>query len=275
MSRSRDAEDLRLALDATRAAATLVRGYFRGPLDVRHKSPNQPLTEADLAADALLHDRLLSARPDYGWLSEETADTPDRLARARVWIVDPIDGTRSFIAGRPEFSISVALAEDGVARLGVVHNPATGEIFWALRGAGAFAGGEENGADGGTPLRAEPAPGAELLASRSDLTAAWLQDVGRGWSLRPLGSTAYKLALVAAGRAAGYVTRGARSEWDLCAGALLIEEAGGAITDALGVGLAFNRASPHVHGVIAAAPALHAQLVARGGAHVRRRKEDR
>lgn len=275
MSRSRDAEDLRLALDATRAAAALVRGYFRGPLDVRHKSPNQPLTEADLAADALLHDRLLSARPDYGWLSEETADTPDRLTRARVWIVDPIDGTRSFIAGRPEFSISVALAEDGVARLGVVHNPATGEIFWALRGAGAFAGGEENGADGGTPLRAEPAPGAELLASRSDLTAAWLQDVGRGWSLRPLGSTAYKLALVAAGRAAGYVTRGARSEWDLCAGALLIEEAGGAITDALGVGLAFNQASPHVHGVIAAAPALHAQLVARGGAHVRRRKEDR
>ncbi|MGH7444773.1 MAG: inositol monophosphatase family protein, partial [Longimicrobiales bacterium] len=192
---ARDDEDLRLALDATRAAAEVVRRYYRGPLDVRHKSPNQPLTDADLAADALLRERLLATRPDYGWLSEETADTPDRLSRSRVWIVDPIDGTRSFIAGRPEFSISVGLAEDGVARLGVVHNPATREVFWALRGGGAFAAGEEQAdlADG-TRLRAEPVPGAELLASRADLSAPWLQEVGRGWTLRPIGSTAYKVA---------------------------------------------------------------------------------
>lgn len=262
----RDAEDLRLALDATRAAADVVRTYYRTPLDVRHKSPNQPLTDADLAADALLRERLLAARPDYGWLSEETADTPARLARSRVWIVDPIDGTRSFIAGRPEFSISVGLAEDGVARLGVVHNPATREIFWARRGAGAFAAGEEEtDAAAARRLRAEPAPGADLLASRGDLSAPWLQKVARGWTLRPIGSTAYKVALVAAGRAAAYMTRGQRSEWDLCAAVVLMEEAGGRITDSTGRPLAFNDRSTNVRGVIAAPPALHEQLLARGG----------
>ncbi len=271
---ARDVADLRLALEATAAAADVVRRYYRGPLNVRHKTPNQPLTEADLAADALLHERLLHGRADYGWLSEETADTEDRLERQRVWIVDPIDGTRSFIAGRPEFSISVGLAENGVPRLGVIHNPATREVFWAVRDGGAFAAGEEQVPKGGARLRAEPVPGAELVASRSDLAAPWLQEVGRGWTLRPLGSTAYKLALVAAGRAAGYLTRGARSEWDLCAGALLIEEAGGRITDAMGEKLAFNRRSTNVRGVIAAAPGLHEQLMARGGAKARR-KEDR
>jgi myo-inositol-1(or 4)-monophosphatase len=270
----RDAEDLQCALAATAAAAIVVRRYYGGPLDVRHKSPNQPLTDADLAADALLHERLLEGRPGYGWLSEETADSPDRLTRDRVWIVDPIDGTRSFIARRPEYSISVGLAEHGVPRVGVVHNPATREVFWAVRGGGAFAAGEDEVAAGGRALRARPVPGAELVASRSDLRAAWLQEVGRGWTLRPLGSTAYKLALVAAGRAAGYITRGARSEWDLCAGALLIEEAGGRITDATGQGLVFNRRTTDVHGVIAAAPELHAQLLERGGAQARR-KEDR
>ncbi len=261
--RVRDEQDLELALDAARAAADVVRSYIGRNLDVRHKSPNQPLTEADLAADRLLRERLGSARPEYGWLSEETADSPDRLGRRSVWIVDPIDGTRSFIAGRPEFSISVGLAVDGVPRAGVIVNPATREMFHAVRGGGAYWR-EENG---GEPhrLRAEPRPGAELVASRSDVKARWLQEIGRGWTLRPLGSTAYKLALVAAGRAAGYITRGRRSEWDLCAGVLLVEEAGGRITDASGAPIPFNRRDTDVEGVIAAPQGLHAQLLAHGG----------
>ena len=258
-------EDLQLALSATRAAADIIRRYYGTALNVRHKSPNQPLTEADLAADALLRATLMGARPDYGWLSEETVDTPDRLAHDRVWIVDPMDGTRSFIAGRPEFSISVGVAERGVAMAGVVHNPATREVFWCTRGGGAFAGDEGAPMDQGRPLDARPVPGAELLASRSDMARPWLQQLGRGWTLKPVGSTAYKLALVAAGRAVAYVTRGARSEWDLCAGALLIEEAGGLITDARGEPLKFNNRSPNVRGVIAARAPLHAQLLARAG----------
>src|SRR5690606_4407700 len=111
-ARARDDADLALAVEAARAAAEVIRSFAGKQLDVRHKSPNQPLTAADLAADALLRERLHGSRPDYGWLSEETADSPDRLERQSVWIVDPIDGTRSFIAGRPEYSISVGLAVD-------------------------------------------------------------------------------------------------------------------------------------------------------------------
>jgi myo-inositol-1(or 4)-monophosphatase len=263
---NRDLDDVTLALDAARAAAEVIRSFANRPLGVRHKSPNQPLTEADLAADALLRERLIGARPDYGWLSEESADSPDRLGRERVWIVDPIDGTRSFIAGRPEYSISIGLAVAGEARAGVVHNPATREVFWAVRDVGAFHTDEGAALEAGIRLHARPAPGAELLASRSDLTRPWMQELARGYALKPLGSTAYKLCMVAAGRAAGYATRGARSEWDVCAGALLIDEAGGRITDARGERIRFNLGSPHVRGVVAAAGDLHARLVARGGA---------
>jgi len=267
--RVRDEQDLVLALDAARAAAEVVRSYIGRNLGVRHKSPDQPLTEADLAADRLLRERLLAARPDYGGLSEETADSEERLGRQSVWIVDPIDGTRSFIAGRPEFSISVGLAVNGTPRVGVIVNPATREVFHAVRGQGAYSS-EENG-DEPHLLRAEPRPGAELVASRSDVKAQWLQEIGRGWTLRPLGSTAYKLALVAAGRAAGYITRGRRSEWDLCAGVLLVEEAGGRITDAKGRPISFNRRDTDVEGVIAAPHRLHAQLLAYGGKGQKRR----
>lgn len=267
--RSRDQDDLELALQAARAAADVVRSYIGRSLGVRHKSPDQPLTEADLAADALLRERLRGARPEYGWLSEETADSPERMERNAVWIVDPIDGTRSFIAGRPEFSISVGLAVDGVPRVGVIVNPATREIFHAVRGQGAFWRDELG--DEPRPLRAEPRPGAELVASRSDVKAPWLQAIGGGWTLRPIGSTAYKLALVAAGRAAGYITRGRRSEWDVCAGVLLVEEAGGRITDATGAAIPFNRRDTDIDGVIAASARLHVQLLANGGKHGRSR----
>jgi len=112
--------DLALAVEAARAAGEVVMRRFGGEQPVTYKGPDQPLTPADLEADDVLRARLLGARPDYGWLSEETADAPDRLGRVRVWIVDPLDGTRSFIAGRPEFAISIALAERGRAVLGAV-----------------------------------------------------------------------------------------------------------------------------------------------------------
>lgn len=256
--------DLDLALAAARAAGEAIMRSFRSRQEVRHKSPDQPVTDADLEADAILAERLLRHRPDYGWLSEESADRPDRLQRHRVWVVDPIDGTRSFIAGYREFAVSVGLVEAGEAVLGVVLNPARDEAFWATRHGGAFRARHwAGGTDGAQPLRiSDPAPGRtpDLLASRSEIARREFADFGE-WHVRPVGSTAYKLAGVAAGRGHAFVSRGPKSEWDLAAGALLVEEAGGRVTDVVGRALRYNGRDPYVHGVLAAPTGLHARLL--------------
>jgi myo-inositol-1(or 4)-monophosphatase len=263
--------DLELAVRAARRAGDVVLRYFRTELDVTHKGPDQPLTRADLEADALLRAELLGARPGYGWLSEETADSPDRLGRRRVWIVDPIDGTRSFIAGRPEFAISIGLVEDGAVLAGVVFNPALDTLYGATLGGGAFmeAPGSPQqrlavAADGGTP---------GLLASRSEIAAGEFDPIRDHFEIRPLGSTAYKLVLVAAGAAAAFLSRGPKSEWDVCAGALIVREAGGRVTDSAGAEPAFNRQDPAVDGIVASNGALHDDLLRRiaGLPPVRRR----
>jgi myo-inositol-1(or 4)-monophosphatase len=255
--------DVDLAVAAARSAGETVMRYFGRDLVVEHKSPGQPLTEADLAADALIRELLTGARPDYGWLSEETADGPDRLARERVWIVDPIDGTRSFIAGRPEFSISIALAEHGRPVVGVVYNPARDELYSAARGKGAW------GVTGGGPARPlRVGTGAvrdqlSMLASRSEIAAGEFDPFRGGWRLEPVGSTAYKLARVAAGVGDAFLSRGPKSEWDICAGVLLVEEAGGRVTDLAAGEPRFNRADPYVHGVVASNVELHRSLLQR------------
>jgi myo-inositol-1(or 4)-monophosphatase len=245
---------------ATRWAGAAIMRHFGSSLQVHHKSPCQPVTIADLEADALLRDALLGARPDYGWLSEESLESPDRLHRWRVWIVDPIDGTRSFIAARPEFSISVALVDSGSVVLGVVYNPATDELFHAMRGDGAFlsrAGAEAE------PLRVSgrhDSP-ATLLASRGEIQAGELEPFTGAYRVQRVGSTAYKLARIAGGQADAYLSRGLKSEWDICAGVLLVTEAGGRVTDARGREPAFNRPEPLVHGVLAAGEYWHTQLL--------------
>jgi myo-inositol-1(or 4)-monophosphatase len=257
------AADVALAIDAARRAGEVVMRYFGRDLVVEHKAPGQPLTEADLAADALLRELLTGARPDYGWLSEETVDGPDRLERERVWIVDPIDGTRSFIAGHPEFTISIGLAERGRAAAGVVYNPARDELFHATRGGGAFLA-----ADGGParPLRVGNGAVEDqlmMLASRSEIAAGEFDPFHGGWRVEPVGSTAYKLARIAAGSADAYLSRGPKSEWDICAGVLLVAEAGGRATDLSNREPRFNSADPYVHGMIATNGALHESLMQR------------
>jgi myo-inositol-1(or 4)-monophosphatase len=263
-------DDLLLAVAAACEAGRGIMGAFGREHRVVDKGPDQPLTAADLAADRALRERLSGARPDYGWLSEETADGPARLGRRLVWVVDPIDGTRSFIQGRREFAVSVGLAREGTAVLGVVHNPATGEVYWAVRGRGAFlaeaAGDAVAVLRAGRPLRVrgpDAAGPASFVASRSELAAGELESIRGDARMVPTGSTAYKLARVAAGRADAYVSRGPKSEWDVCAGMLLVEEAGGAATDTEGAPVVYNRPHPFVRGVIAANPELHEQLVAR------------
>ena len=263
LSRADVAADLALVLHAIGRAGAGVMRAFGTTLEVTLKAPDQPLTAADLEADALLRELLGGARPEYGWLSEETADHPDRLARERVWIVDPIDGTRSFIAGRPEFSISIGLAERGTALLGAVLNPATAELYWAVQGAGAW-----RQAPGETPVREqrlavrEDAVPPLLLASRSELAAGEFAPFEAEWRMQPTGSTAYKLARLAEGRGSAFLSRGPKSEWDICAGALIVTEAGGRVTDLHGRAPGYNREDPYVHGILAAAPATHARLLA-------------
>lgn len=257
--------DLDLALAATHAAGEAIMRGFRSDQEVRHKGPDQPVTDADLEADRILAERLRGERPDYGWLSEETVDRPDRLERERVWVVDPIDGTGSFIAGYREFAVSVALVEAGAAIVGVVYNPARDEVFWAAKGSGAFRARHwAGGAERARPLVVEdPPPGRtpELLASRAETAGDELVSFAGEWHVRPVGSTAYKLAGVAAGTGDAFISRGPKSEWDVAAGALLVEEAGGKVSDLRGERLRFNRPDPYVHGVIAAPPGLHARLL--------------
>lgn len=257
--------DLELALSAAHVAGEAIMPSFRSNPTVRHKSPDQPVTDADLAADAILAERLREARPDYGWLSEETVDRPDRLERDRVWIVDPLDGTWSFIAGYREFAVSVGLVADGEAVVGVVYNPARDEVFWATKGGGAFRARHwSGGREGARPLAIEDPPRGfrpALLASRSEVANDELAPLTAGWHVRPCGSTAYKLAAVASGIGHGFMSRGPKQEWDVAAGALMVAEAGGRVTDLRGAELRYNRPDPYVHGVLAAAQGLHATLL--------------
>lgn len=254
--------DLALAVRAARDAGAIAMRSFGREMDVTHKSPGQPVTAADLEADACIRDIMRHARPDDGWLSEETADRPDRLDRARVWIVDPIDGTRSFIAGRPEFAVSIGLAVHGSAVVGVVYNPARDELFCAVCGGGAWL--ERDGRR--DALRVKPASlesDVVMLASRSEIASGEFDPFRDDWRIEPMGSTAYKLACVAAGRGQAFVSRGSKSEWDVCAGMLLVREAGGCAGDLHGTAPRFNGADPYVHGVVAAAVPAYGALLRR------------
>ena len=213
------------------------------------------MTSADLEADAALREHLSGAFPDYGWLSEETADNPARLSRRRVWIVDPLDGTKEFIKGIPEFVVAIALAEDGVPVLGVTYNPIKRELFWAARGAGCYLD------DSLVHVTAAPGlAGSVVLASRSETARGDWKAYKDQFAAHPIGSVAYKLALVAAGKADGTFTASPKSEWDIASGAALLAEAGGVMTDIHGNPIRFNREQVKLDGFVAAGPALHAAL---------------
>ncbi|PYV13202.1 MAG: 3'(2'),5'-bisphosphate nucleotidase CysQ [Acidobacteria bacterium] len=242
---------MKFAVDAVRRAGAAILSYFRGSYELKEKSKGNPVTSADLAADALLREAFARDFPEDGWLSEETADSADRLARQRVWVVDPLDGTKEFVRGRPEFATSVALVEGGAPRLAVVYNPARDELFTAEEGKGAW--------QGATRLRVSTRArleGAHILASRSEVSARFLGPLRDLATVESIGSVAYKLALVAAGRGDLTLSVRPKSEWDLAAGVLLVGEAGGIATDVAGDPMLFNRPEPRIAGVLAANPEL-------------------
>jgi len=255
------ADDLKLLIDAARVAGELAL-TFDGPVTRRWDKPDEagPVTEADLAVNRRLEEDLRGARPGYGWLSEESEDGPERLDADRVFVIDPIDGTRSFIDGSGTWAHSIALVEDGEVIAGVVYLPARGKLYAAAKGQGVTLNGSPVRASGHAKLQ-----GAEVLATRPNMDAAlWpggVPDLKR--SHRP--SLAYRLALVAEGRFDGMLTFRDSWEWDIAAGALLVAEAGARVSDGQGAPLRFNNARPKLPGLIAATDPIHAALLrARG-----------
>ncbi len=232
---------------AVKRAGREVLEQSRGGFETSRKADRSPVTSADLAANEILRHALTTAFPDDGWMSEESPDTPARLARSRVWIVDPIDGTQYFIKGVPQYAISVALVDHTQPVLGAVYNPATEELFSAIRGRGACLNGE--------PLPAPTGPTGDrlsILVNPARLNGDALRPFACHARLRPMGSIAYSLALVAAGRADGAVNFDSLHEWDVAAGWLLVNEAGGTTSDSHGRGIAYNQAIPSVRGTFAA-----------------------
>lgn len=216
------------------------------------KSPGSPVCEVDLDVDRLLHARLSSLLPDAGWLSEETADKPDRLARRRIWVVDPIDGTRDYIRGRAGWCVSIALVEDGNPVIGVLDAPARGEVWRALDGRGAYRNGERIAAGARVELPGARVPVDALPKADRDLVA-----------VEKPNSIALRIAMVAADRADLVATLRWGNEWDIAAAVLVAREAGAGVSDALGLPLVFNKPDPRAYGVLASAAGIHDAAVER------------
>jgi myo-inositol-1(or 4)-monophosphatase len=264
--------ELDLAREAALSAGEILERYFRERgFEIDQKGKDNPVTTADFEADNEIKRLLCPPFPQYGWLSEETADNPDRLSCQRVWIVDPLDGTKEFIKGIPEFVVAIALAEDGRPILGVTYNPIKREFFWCSRGGGCYM--ENGGAFPGCSLellersshrvRVTPTPTLEhatVLASRSETSRGEWKNYEGKLRVNPIGSVAYKLALVAAGRADATFTRTPKSEWDIASGAALIVEAGGRITDIDGSEMRFNKPSVKLKGFVASNNLLHDEI---------------
>jgi myo-inositol-1(or 4)-monophosphatase len=230
--------------------------FTAGAIDTEYKLGHDPVTEADRAADAVLRKELL--RDGEGWLSEESVDDLSRLQKSRVWVVDPLDGTREFVAGIPEYCISVAMVEDGVPVAGGICNPASNEIFLGSLETGVTYNGKPARPSDRTTL-----PGSLILASRSEVKRGeWQQFQNGDYRIRPMGSVAYKLALVAAGRADVTFTLTPKNEWDVAAGAALVESAGGFVATLDNAPLRCNNRNPLLTGLMASGPSLREPLLA-------------
>jgi myo-inositol-1(or 4)-monophosphatase len=250
--------DFGLLKQAVTDAGSLALDYFRRDLAVSRKADGSEVSEADLAVDAALMHALLEPRPAYGWLSEESEDDQKRLDRRAVWMVDPIDGTNAFLRHVPEWTVSAALVEDGLPVLGMVFNPATGEFFHAVRGGGAYLNDRRIEVSGRDAIE-----GARIIASGGLFKKRIWKEPWPGVESRWVNSVAYRLALVGAGQADATLSLSAKSEWDLAAGVLVVEEAGGTVTDHRGRGFLFNAPVPKFDSLVAAPPLLHAHLVER------------
>lgn len=242
--------------EVVKAAGREVMQHQGSPDGSWEKGKDDPVTLADLASDKLLRERLLALCPECGWQSEETVDDRSRLDKDWVWVVDPLDGTKEFLHQTPEFTISVGLVHNGVPKLGVVFNPATMEMFAGAEGAPVTYMGTEAGV---SEERFRAA--ASIAVSASEYKRGEFDEVAATMHLRPIGSVAYKLALVAAGQVDVFYTLTPRCEWDICAGVYLVQAAGGRATEKDGNQVVFNKPEGKTRSLVAANPNLHADLL--------------
>ena len=254
-ARDRLARDVALLTDTVREAGALALSLFRTELKNWTKGASSPVSEADIRVNDLIEGRLRSATPDYGWLSEESADDPSRLGKHLVWIVDPIDGTRGYLAGREDWCVSVALVEEASPLLAAVFVPASDEFFFAMRGQGATRNGIRIHATSGTGLDFSRVAGPKPLVERLNSSSEEIV-------LHPrIGSLALRLCRVAHGALDAAFAGGQSRDWDLAAANLIVQEANGRMTALSGDTIAYNRREV-THGVLVAAGRdRHASIV--------------
>ena len=257
-----EADDLALLTEAAQGAGEIARRYFGGTYKQWDKGKGEPVTEADLAIDKYLRERLTAARPDYGWLSEESVDNEERKATRRTFIVDPIDGTIAFLKSKPHFTHALAIVEDGRPITAVVLNPITRECFAAQAGRGATLDGEP-----AHPSVTHMVEGCRMLAPKALFEhPAWSSAPNVPWPpmhVEQRNSIAYRLALVGAGIFDAAISLSSKHDWDLAAGDLIVQESGGRITDHRGQILRYNSAVPIQRSMVAAGPSLHPLLIER------------
>ena len=253
-------DDLSLLIGAARDAGAILREYFtRGSKAWEKPDAAGPVTEADMAANTALHDRLTAARPGYAWLSEEGPDDPTRLDSSCAFVVDPLDGTRAFIEGDHSWSLALSVVDAGRVSAAVVYLPMRDMLYAARRGEGATL----NGRKLAVRPRAE-LDGATVRSSRPNFEPWHWREAKVPEARRQFRSSlAYRLSLVAEGRYDAMLRLRPAREWDVAAGSLLVEEAGGRITDRKGADLRFNQPDPVLNGLIAAAPSLHGNILSR------------
>ena len=249
------AHEREVAESLAHQAGAILLHYRRTGFDVDHKtSADDPVTVADREASELIVAGLRAAFPDDGLLSEEMLDSPDRLGRARVWIIDPIDGTKGYVDGTPDYCVSIGLAVNGEARLGVVLAPENDELFTGIVGQGVW----KNGQPAGFSSRS---PQSSVLAVSDTEYARELHAYDLP-TMKPSGSIALKMARIAAGEADATFTMSPRSEWDIAAGMALIAAAGGMTTRRNGQPILLNNERPSIErGILAGRPDVLAWLV--------------
>lgn len=235
-----------------REAGRIAAGRCGTPFERWEKTPGHPVCDIDIEVDAFLREHLSELDPEAGWLSEETLDTSDRIERRRLWVVDPIDGTRDYLRGRPGWCVSVALVDERMPLIGVLDAPARGEHWTAEKGRGAWRNGERLRVSDRRSLAGARVPADPLPEADRDLVAVPKPN-----------SIALRIALVAAGEADLVATLRWGFEWDIAAAALIAAEAGATATGALGQPLAFNSASGEAFGVLVATPGIHSAAVER------------
>jgi myo-inositol-1(or 4)-monophosphatase len=253
-------ERIHSALEASRQ---VFARFTPGAIEAEYKVGHDPVTEADRALDAVLRKELL--RSGEGWLSEESVDDPIRLQHSRVWVVDPLDGTREFVQGIPEFCVSIGYVENGRPVAGGICNPATNEMFL-----GSIESGVTYNGNPAQPSQRKTLDGALILASRSEVKRGeWKAFENSGFTIRPMGSVAYKLALVSTGLADVTFTLTPKNEWDVVAGAALVQSAGGFVSTLEKTPLIANRRDPLLSGLLASGPLLKDELFSLVEPHIR------